>query len=364
MIKKVPKKRGGYSWKVDYYDPSGKRVERRFQKLAEAQAFDAMVRVSKKEGKYGALFPKSEPPYLFADLARDYLAAYQGQRSFKDKRQIVQDVYLVAFAELPLAKINYRLMELHRSERQQTPTWRRQPRSPSRVNRELSVLRHMLNKAVQWEKLEVSPFAKGESLFLKENNERIRYLTTEEAETLLGACPPHLKPIVETALNTGMRKGEILSLKWRQVRDGWIYLEETKSGRGRPVPLNAAQVEVFRELRAQVQLKSPYVFGDAQGQPFGNVQKSFDTACWRAGIVDFRFHDLRHTCASWLVMAGADLVAVQKQLGHSSIKTTMRYAHLAPGHMKAAINLIGTRKVEYIGESETPRASWRSPKTF
>jgi integrase len=86
------------------------------------------------------------------------------------------------------------------------------------------------------------------------------------------------------------------------------------------------------------------VFCDSQGRPFGNVQKSFDSACRRAGIYDFRFHDLRHTCASWMVMAGADLESVQKQLGHTSIKTTMRYAHSAPGHMKASINLIGTRK--------------------
>jgi len=212
----------------------------------------------------------------------------------------------------------------------------------------------MLNKAVQWDKIDVSPFTKGESLFLRENNERIRYLTQEEAEQLLKACPAHLRPIVETALNTGMRKGEILSLKWSQIRDGWIYLEETKSGKGRPVPLNDAQISVFGELRARQQLRSPFVFCDDKGRPFGNVQKSFDSALKRAGIYDFHFHDLRHTCASWMVMAGADLVAVQKQLGHSSIKTTMRYAHLAPGHMKKSINLISTREFDgnILGTSE------------
>jgi len=151
-----------------------------------------------------------------------------------------------------------------------------------------------------------------------------------------------------------MRKGEILSLKWSQVRDGWIYLEKTKSGKGRPVPINNAQHEVFRELLSHKNLKSPFIFSDNSGQPFGNVQKSFDSACRRAGIFNFRFHDLRHTCASWMVMAGADLVAVQKQLGHSSIKTTMRYAHLAPGHMKAAINLIGTRNTNDETDERNP----------
>ena len=134
----------------------------------------------------------------------------------------------------------------------------------------------------------------------------------------------------------------------------WIYLEETKSGKGRPVPVNEAQQEVFQELRDRCHLRSPFVFSDERGQSFRNVQRSFDSACRRAGIYDFRFHDLRHTCASWLVMAGVDLVAVQKLLGHSSIKTTMRYAHLAPGHMQKAVNQIETRifDANILGTSE------------
>jgi len=312
------------------------------------------VKVAELEGKYEQVFKPKKEVYTFENLTRDYLEACRGQKAFADKQQVAREVLLKFFGDVPVSGITYRDLELLRSERSQTPTWQRKPRSPARVNREMSILRHMLNKAVQWDKIDVSPFTKGESLFLRENNERIRYLTQEEAEQLLKACPAHLRPIVETALNTGMRKGEILSLKWSQIRDGWIYLEETKSGKGRPVPLNDAQISVFGELRARQQLRSPFVFCDDKGRPFGNVQKSFDSALKRAGIYDFHFHDLRHTCASWMVMAGADLVAVQKQLGHSSIKTTMRYAHLAPGHMKKSINLISTREFDgnILGTSE------------
>ncbi len=343
--RKVFNKDGSYRWQINYRDPDGRQVKKRFKKLDEAAAVLETARVSKRNKTYDKIFTKEEAPYLFHDLARDYLAAYQGQRAFDDKQQVVQGILLPAFADAALDGLTYRTLELFRSQRLQTPTWQGKSRSPARVNRELSILRHMLNKAVQWGKLDGSPFSKGESLFLKENNERIRYLTRDEAGRLLEACSKHLRLIVETALNTGMRKGEILSLKWSQVRDGWIYLEETKSGKGRPVPINDAQQEVFWELRTDHQLRSPFIFTDNQGKHYKNVQRSFDSACKKAGIYDFRFHDLRHTAASWLVMAGVDLVAVQKLLGHSSIKTTMRYAHLAPGHMQKAVNQIGTREV-------------------
>lgn len=340
-----PKKifnKSGYAWLIDFYDPQGKRVKRRFKKLADAEAVLAMVKVAKLEGNYGEKFGKKpEPEYRFDDLARDYLETYRGQKSYQDKQQIVNQVLLPAFSGASLKSITYRELELFRSRRVDTPTWCGKKRSPARINRELAVLRHFFSKAKMWGRLEVSPFEKGESIFFRENNERIRYLIQEESGRLLAACQDHLRPIVETALNTGMRKGEILSLKWEQVRDGWVYLVDTKSGKGRPVPINDTQAEVFRELQALVQLTSPYVFSVRN-----NVNRSWASALRRAGIMDFKFHDLRHTCASWLVMAGASLVVVQKQLGHASIKTTMRYAHLAPGHMKAAINLIGSREVK------------------
>jgi integrase len=347
MIKKVFNKSGGHAWQVDYYEPDGRRVKRRFKKLADAQAFDATVKVTKKEGKYPEVFGKKEEPpaYLFNALAQDYLAASQGQRSFEDKSLIVEKVLVPYFGETPLSGISYLDLELFRSQRLQVRTRQGKDRSQARVNREMATLRHMLNKAVQWSRLSVNPFEKGESLFFREDQTRIRYLTNEEAALLLAACQPHLRPIVETALNTGMRKGEILALRWEWIRDGWIHIpgEMCKTGVGRMVPVNEAQVQVFTEVRKKVQLKSPLVFCDDKGEGWKLLRKSFASAVRRAGITDFRFHDLRHTCASWLVMAGADLVSVQKQLGHSSIKTTMRYAHLAPGHLKKSSNLISTR---------------------
>jgi integrase len=151
---------------------------------------------------------------------------------------------------------------------------------------------------------------------------------------------PHLKPIVESALLTGMRRGELLSLKWEQIRNGFIYLTETKSGKGRQIPINNRLTEVLKEVRRGNQLKSPYVFCDSQGRRFYQVRRSFTSACRRAGIEAFRFHDLRHTFASQLVMKGASLKAIQELLGHADLKMTMRYAHLSQEHLKDSVNLL------------------------
>jgi integrase len=123
-----------------------------------------------------------------------------------------------------------------------------------------------------------------------------------------------------------MRRGELLSLKWEQIRNGFIYLTETKGGNARQIPINDRLAEVFREVRRGDHLKSPYVFCDLKGRRFYAVKRSFASACRRAGIEDFRFHDLRHTFASRLVMRGASLKAVQELLGHADMKMTMRYA--------------------------------------
>ncbi|MCL6622894.1 MAG: site-specific integrase, partial [Syntrophobacterales bacterium] len=145
---------------------------------------------------------------------------------------------------------------------------------------------------------------------------------------------------MELALHTGMRKGELLNLRWDQIRDGFIYLTETKSGKARQIPVSDRAAQVLRELQIRNQWKSPYVFIGPNGKRLGDVKKSFNAACRRAGLEDFRFHDLRHTFASHLVMRGANLKAVQRLLGHSDSKMTDRYSHLSPNHLKESVNLL------------------------
>jgi integrase len=154
--------------------------------------------------------------------------------------------------------------------------------------------------------MERTPFERGKGLLLKENNKRFRFLTEDEVMRLLNECPDYLSQIVEFALNTGMRKGEILSLKWGQIKNGQIYLRKTKTNEVRQIAISDDLEKVLKEIRKKNQLRSEYVF-TYRGKPVQEVKKAFGASLAQAGIEDFRFHDLRHTFASHMVMRGATI---------------------------------------------------------
>jgi integrase len=176
--------------------------------------------------------------------------------------------------------------------------------------------------------------------FFKEDSGRLRFLEREEIPRLLSNCNDYLLPIVTVALNTGMRRGELFRLKWHDIdiRRDVIHLYKTKNGEARDIPMN----EVVKATLIKVRKHpiSPYVFCREDGKPYYNLRKSFFTALKKSDIVDFRFHDLRHTFASQLVMSGVDLNTVRELLGHKSLAMTLRYAHLSPNHKKRAVDVL------------------------
>ncbi|MDO8524919.1 MAG: site-specific integrase, partial [Candidatus Omnitrophota bacterium] len=212
---------------------------------------------------------------------------------------------------------------------------------PATVNRSLAVLKSMFNRAIVWDKASNNP-CKAVKLF-KENNQRLRFLEQEEIPKLLSECCAHLKPIVVLAINTGMRKGEILRLKWHDIdfKRDIIHLYETKNGEKREVPLNAIAKRTL--IAVPKHPDSSYIFCDKKGQSYGDIKKSFLTAIGKSGIIDFHFHDLRHTFASQLVMGGVDLNTVRELLGHKSLEMTLRYSHLSPDHKKRAVDVLSNR---------------------
>jgi integrase len=305
------------------------------------------VLAAKREERYHDVFNvKQETRVTFNDLAERYVENYQGQKCFPRLKYYLVDEYRAVIGDRLLSQITFLDLETYRNQRKPTPTRSGKPRTDATVNREMSTLRHMFNKAVECGLLETSPFARGKRLMFQENNHRLRFLSDAEVEALLEAFnliranSPHRRPIVETALLTGMRREELLSLKREQIRNGFIYLTETKSGKARQIPINDHLSRILRELRRENQLRSPYGFCDSRGRRYQEVKRCFASACRRAGITGFRFHDLRHTCASHLVMKGASLKVVQELLGHSDLKMTMRYAHLSQEHLKDSVNLL------------------------
>lgn len=202
----------------------------------------------------------------------------------------------------------------------------------------------MFRKAVEWELVGEETLKHIRKVkYIKENNRRLRYLSKEECQALIDACEPHLKPIVITALNIGMRKSEILNFRWDDVdlRHGFISLNQskTKNAKLREITINKTLRVVLQGLTRRLDI--PYVlYNNATGRSFGEVRNSFQAACRRAGIRDFVFHDLRHTFVSNLVMVGVDITAVKELIGHKALTMTLRYAHLAPSHEVRALDIL------------------------
>lgn len=209
------------------------------------------------------------------------------------------------------------------------------------INRYLEILSKMFNLGIDNGKLSTNPVSKVKKL--QEDNHKIRFLTVEEEVRLYKALPEFLKPIVTVALHTGMRRGEILNLKWSNIDFdyGFIELLQTKSGKARKIPISEKLMEIFNNLH--VNTRSEYVFINPEtGLPYVDIKKSFNKAREAAGIKNFRFHDLRHTVATRLVEKGIDLLVVMDILGHSKIETTMRYAHPLPKRKSDAISVLNS----------------------
>ncbi|MBT9165313.1 MAG: putative defective protein IntQ [candidate division WS2 bacterium] len=305
-------------------------------KFKVAEALLIQRRQTIKEGKQPEPLKKIGN-HIFNELVAEYLKWTERQRSFRSKHGFVKQL-TEAFGNIPLRRFNTMLVEQYQTEKLNKGN------KPATINRHIATLKHMLNKAVDWSLVEEETLKRIRKVkLLPENNRRLRYLSKEECQALINACDNHLKPIVITALNTGMRKGEILSLKWDNVdlKHGFILLDMTKNGERREMPINRALKALFLDKSLIRRLDVPYVFYDsATGKPYQDIKRSFHTALRKAGIKDFKFHDLRHTFASHLIMAGVDITTVSRLLGHKSLTMTLRYSHLAPSHMAKAVDLL------------------------
>ena len=327
-------KRGNIYW-IRYAGIDGRIVRESSgsEKFKKAENLLIKRKQDIREGKMPEI--KVIKNHTFKELAAEYRKWAERQRSYNSKKFFISHLEN-KFGLLPLRRFNTMMIEQFQTEEIQNK------KKPATVNRYVATLSHMFTKAVEWDMVEEETLKRiRKAKLLPENNRRLRYLSKDESQKLVKACEIHLKPIVTTALNTGMRRGEILSLKWDQVdlKNGFILLDVTKNGERREVPINATVKDALHGLIRRLDI--PYVFYDPRsGKPFLDVKRSFHSACKKAKINNFHFHDLRHTFASHLVMAGVDLTTVKELLGHKTLTMTLRYAHLAPSHKVNAVGIL------------------------
>ena len=250
---------------------------------------------------------------------------------------------------LALADVTPALLAEYRDKLASEITVRHQQRNPATVNRYLAALSHAFTIAVkEWQWLEDNPLRKVSKP--KESRGRVRFLADAERDRLLQACRESSNPDLYTAvvlsLSTGARQQEILSLRWQQVdlTAGLIRLEQTKNGDRRALPLAGHAAFLVKERAKGRRIDTDLLFPSKvnPAQPI-DLRTPWETVLKQAGIADFRWHDLRHSTASYLAMNGATLAEIAAVLGHKTLAMVQRYAHLSEQHTATVVARMNER---------------------
>ncbi|HVA66250.1 MAG TPA: site-specific integrase [Elusimicrobiota bacterium] len=373
--------RKGENWFIDYR-ANGRRIREKVgpnRKLAESVL--AKRKLDLAENKF--LDVRKVSRETFHNFSKTYLDWVQGRiRSIVQERIYVRRLN-ETFGDLALSDIDVARAEKFMAQRLKEPrhhpytgraAWKlseaeRQAKiaawyagnsktiSKSHVNREVSCLHRIMNKAADWKLIPANPL-RGIKLYDEREFIRKRYLKPEEIRTLLAACSPHIKEIVTFALYTGRRFGEIAGMRWQDVdlENGYVYFPKTKKKEPDQVVLPPRARELLKTMRETAGEKGESVFHRRDGGPMRDVRFGFKRALRVAGIKGFRFHDLRHTAISYMMMNGIDLKTIAELVGHTTAEMVdKRYGHLSPDHKRIAAEIFGSamdRLCGYEGVAE------------
>jgi len=253
----------------------------------------------------------------------------EGQKAFEDKSKRLTKMVEFFGKDILLSDIDPQTLEGYKAHRLSEQI------KPATINRDLANFKHLLTKALEWGVLSENIGTRVK--LLKVQNQSLRYLSGEELKSLLGAASRYLKSLIILAVNTGLRKSELLALKWTDVnfKTGYIQLLDQKNGQLSYIPMNPDVQETLRKIPQR--LDSPYIFSKKNGQPPVDIKYHFSKALKQSGIPHCNFHSLRHTFASHLCMSGVDLLTVRELMRHKSYAMTLRYSHLSQQHTKKAV---------------------------
>lgn len=317
---------------IEFYSEGRKRRERVGFNRTLAETVLRKRLVERAEGRL--LDKKKVSKDRFSDLAQQYAEwSKVNNKSYEVNKKYYIEKVKDYFGTMLLREITPWHVEKFKLERSKQS-------GKYEVNRELATLKHMFSKAIEWGKLQVNP-ARSVKKF-KESKGRIRFLMPDEFQNLYEQLPYPLNAISRVAVLTGLRKDNILSLKWSFIdsQNRKLYIPETKNSEPLEVDMNQPLIDLLNALPRHPE--SEYVFYKSDGSRYQNIDfDEFKEALRKTGIdTTTHFHDLRHTAASHLVMSGVDLATVKEILGHKDISMTMRYAHLAPDHKRKAMETL------------------------
>ena len=310
-------KRGGVYW-IDYYDRNRERVQEstHSSRKADAEALFALRKSELLRGVY-----KRPVKITFSDFGKRYMEHAQA-----NKRSWLRDEQMLGHLKAFFGN-ERQLTEIVPADIEGYKLARKAKVSGSTVNRELALLKRMFNLAINWDLfLDSNPVRKVK--FFREVNIGLRVVSPEEEEKLLRNASPCIQDVIRFALNTGLRIGEIFSLRWSDVdwENSVLNILAPKTQKLRTVPINGQARKVLDYWA--LGRRNEFVFYNPDtGKPFVDLDGGFALACKKAGVEGVTWHTLRHTFASRLVNRGVDIVTVQQLLGHSTITVTMRYTH-------------------------------------
>lgn len=372
--------RRGEIWYASYSLPGGKRIK---ESLGTADKRQAQELHDKRKAELWRVDRLGDfPDVSFEEACLRWLEEKADKKSLdSDKSRI--EFWLIHFEGMRLkditeAKIyaavsrmqNRKAKEIWQSKAEaakrkgkDVPVFEPKPVTTATKAKHLAMMKALLRAAERdWKWLEKAPVIKVPAV----RNKRFRWLEYAEAKRLIDECPEPLKSVVKFALATGLRRSNIINMEWQQIdmqrRVAWVNPEDSKSNRAIGVALNET---ACKTIRSQIGNHSKWVFvhlksgyrGDGTSTP--SVRKmrvddnrAWGAACKRAGIEDFRFHDLRHTWASWLIQSGVPLSVLQEMGGWESIEMVRRYAHLAPSHLTEH-----ARQIDSIFADDVPNMS-------
>lgn len=315
---------------ISWTDHLGRRRRRRVNAINRAHAetlrANELIRADEIRTK-GFSSPGEE---TFQEIATRFLSHQKARltpKAYEREKGIVEN-HLSNF-------FTGKLSAIRRVDIQRYITKRIGEVSAHSVQKELNILKHLLSLSVEWEIIQFNP-AQGIKP-PKVPAGRVRYLQPSELKLLIESSPSWLQPIIALAVTTGMRRSEILNLRWLDVDMAHkrVLLPQTKNGDGRIVYLNRIAFTVLMSLQPSSETKpTDKLFPDITPN---QVSVAFHRVCVDVEIADFRFHDLRHTAASWLRMQGADIHTVAQLLGHKDLRMAARYQHLSPAFLADAV---------------------------